>query len=117
MKRLATVEVEDCDFCGGESGWRKCLGCGKYGCSDCNKKGIMNEYGTSVYGGCHYYTCQTCDPKMRTGVIKNELFDALLVVHGLRLQAEGFQASFEPKRKAAEKEADRYREQYSKEGY
>ena len=117
MKRTVQVEVEDCDFCGGESGWRKCLGCGKYGCSDCSRTGVMNEYGTSIYGGAHYYTCQTCDPKMRIGVIKNELFDALLVVHNLRLQAEGFQASFGPKAREAELVAEKIRTKYSKEGY
>ena len=113
MKRLATVEVEDCDFCGGESGWRKCIGCGKYGCSECSRSGVMNEYGTSVYGGCHYYTCQKCDPELRK-TKSNELFNALLVVHSLRLEMEGFQSSFGPRAKVAEATAERTRERFDK---
>jgi hypothetical protein len=116
MKRIVQVEVEYCDVCESAIAWMECLGCGKHFCRECEKKGLVTEFCTGVYGGSLLYFCPECEQAFsNTGAkpeITKKLYDTLVSVRSLTREYAGFHAAFDIRRKdvdaACEAAAMRY---------
>jgi hypothetical protein len=113
MKRTVEVEVDYCDVCGKENGWRTCIECNKCYCSNCADRDTIG-YWSGTYGGHQSYVCRDCNAALIKGG-KNEYFNALLVIERLRNEYAGFYADYEPRKKVAEALVQRLEEARKKE--
>jgi hypothetical protein len=105
---------EYCDHCEGESGYLECIGdCGKVFCRKCEDAGIVSGLLAHINQHPSYYICQPCEKKAReTG--KNALYNACVLVGRLKLEVDGFYASYEPRRKSAEAAVEAFSDEMRK---
>lgn len=113
VKKIVSVEVNTCDFCGEEDCYHTCMGCGKDICYECRKT-QATELPHSVYctgtGDGEYCSKCAADPKIQN----TPLFRSYHAVRSLWDELQGFQQSFEIRRKAAEEECKKQYEAWSR---
>jgi hypothetical protein len=107
MLKIVQYVSEYCDHCEGESAYMECIGdCGKVFCRGCQEAGVVRELPYNIYNSCGHTICQDCEAKYRkTG--GTPLYKALMAVQALKHELEGFYASFNPRKEAAESDSER----------
>lgn len=100
-EKVQTIRICDVEECDEESHFGPCLNCGIDHCFSHRKKlGIGFQHSTSRQGYGDGYYCHECAKELRASG-EDGLFNAYLVVRGLREELEAFHEAFEIRTKSA----------------